>query len=277
MVKDRRARGGPSRWPRPPGSAGHPVSAGSPSGWALWPLGLLVGAIWLLATARPPLVPESPSLFSTSSWPSCRSTWSSVRRGLRSCSASGSALAALLVRIAALEAANALRVLSSGRQITEPPPGDVRGGPSGPGPGRDAQRWSSTSRRRGRSPRPRRRRARRRRVRCTVLHPGARRGGDHRVDARLAAEPDRARQTGSSSSRTTARTRPCGSPARAASRSSRRSATPQHKAGALNQALARLLPDGRRRGRRPRHGRRLDDHARTSSRSRSGCWTTTPT
>ena len=79
-------------------------------------------------------------------------------------------------------------------------------------------------------------------VRCTVLIPA------HDEEAVLGRTLDSLRRqprhpTASSSSRTTAPTRPCRSPASAASRSSRRWATPQHKAGALNQVLARLLPD----------------------------------
>lgn len=85
-------------------------------------LGLLVGGIWLLATARPPLVPESPEpvldvvMAALPVDLEIGSPRPAVVLGL------GLGLAALLVTIGALQAANALRVLSVRRQITEPLP-----------------------------------------------------------------------------------------------------------------------------------------------------------
>ncbi|KQR07435.1 hypothetical protein ASF78_20990 [Cellulomonas sp. Leaf334] len=88
-------------------------------------LGLLGGAIWLLATARPPIVPDSPDpvLDVVMAALPVDLDLGAPRPGVLL--GIGFALAALIVTFAALQTANALRVLSSRRQVTEPLPGST--------------------------------------------------------------------------------------------------------------------------------------------------------
>ena len=88
-------------------------------------LGLLVWAIWLVATAHAPVVDESPGpvLDLVMAVLPVELDIGAPRPTVLL--ALGLGLAALLVTVVALQAANALRVLSSRRQVTEPLPGET--------------------------------------------------------------------------------------------------------------------------------------------------------
>lgn len=97
-------------------------------GWAALGLGalavgLLVAAVWLVATARPPIVPESPQPVLDVILAALPVDLEIGAPRLTVLLGIGCALAALLVTFVALQTANALRVLSSRRQTTGPLPG----------------------------------------------------------------------------------------------------------------------------------------------------------
>lgn len=86
-------------------------------------LGLLVVAIWLVATARPPVIPEAPQPVLDVILAALPVDLEIGAPRLAVLIGIGFALAALLVTFAALQTANALRVLSIRRQMTAPLPG----------------------------------------------------------------------------------------------------------------------------------------------------------
>ena len=209
---------------RPPGQALHRRAARL--GWATLLLSLaaalLLGcAIWLLATSAPRIVPDADLVIAILP---VDVELTAPRPVIVLCV--GLVLAAFLVAMAAQQTVTALRVLSRGRGLEQPVPiGTTRLLRRVLGP-RPCGRSPWTTCRTGRTP-PFRPEADVAGRRCAAPSSSPR-------TTRRPSSPGRwrrwagstGRRTGSSSWRTTAPTRPCGSPARTASRSSRRSATP---------------------------------------------------